>query len=351
MQSQDAQKYAQINVPDWRTSLKYNNRRTYAVIATFMLIYVMLGFVIDILVVHNMYPHLPLSLCANRLWSGHTFPLASTILLSIGVLSLMITYIFYNRIMLLGTEYREVNPATAKTPAEKTLCDVIEEMKIASGISYMPKIYIIDAPYMNAFASGYNEKSAIIAVTQGLLDKLNRAELQAVVAHELTHIRHQDIKLSLTVAVLSNLLLIVLDMLFYSVLYRRDSKQNNQLFIIILILRYTLPIITLILFLFLSRTREFMADAGAVELMRDNGPLAQALLKIEADSQANNEIYQKTYRGTAHEQVRQTAYFFDPTNISSVHFSAHNLFDTHPSTDARLKALGFTEMIKKRSEL
>jgi heat shock protein HtpX len=340
MQSQDAQKYAQINVPDWRTSLKYNNRRTYGVITTFMLIYLVLGFIIDIVVVHNMHPHLSLSQCASRLWSGQIFPFASTILLSVSVLSLMITYIFYNRILLLGTEYRAINPSTAKTAAEKTLCDVIEEMKIASGIRYMPKIYIIDAPYMNAFASGYNEKSAIIAVTQGLLDKLNRAELQAVIAHELTHIRHQDIKLSLTVAVLSNLLLIVLDMLFYSVLYRRDSKQNNQLFVIILILRYTLPIITLILFLFLSRTREFMADAGAVELMRDNGPLAHALLKIEADSQTNQESYQKAYLSTAHEQVRQTAYFFDPAHISSLH-SAHHFFDTHPSTDERLKALGF----------
>ena len=87
----------------------------------------------------------------------------------------------------------------------------------------MPKVYVIDADYMNAFASGYSEKSAMVAITQGLISKLNRAELQAVMAHELSHIRHMDIKLTLMAAVLSNITLIVIDLLFRSVIFGQGS--------------------------------------------------------------------------------------------------------------------------------
>jgi len=166
--------------------------------------------------------------------------------------------------------------------------------------------------------------------------------LQAVMAHELSHIRHHDIKLTLTVVVLSNLILMVLDMLFYSMLYKRERRDNNALFAVIMILRYVLPLLTVIFALFLSRTREFMADSGAVELMRDNEPMARALLKIQEDHVTHAEEYSREYGQTAHEQVRHEAYLFDPSGIDPTK-SLSNLFSTHPDISARLKALGFNQ--------
>jgi heat shock protein HtpX len=219
-------------------------------------------------------------------------------------------------------------------------------MKIAAGMRYMPKVYLIEADYMNAFASGYSEKSAMIAITRGLLQKLDREELAAVMAHELSHIRHGDIKLTLIASVLSGLMLIVVDLLFYNVIFggRRRGGGGNQLLMVIILLRYLLPIITVLLMLFLSRTREYMADAGSVELMRDNHPLGRALLKISNDHQDNLTTYQQEYGRTRHEDIRRAAYIFDPISIKAdpvVSFTS--LFSTHPSIPSRLRKLGFTE--------
>jgi heat shock protein HtpX len=180
----------------------------------------------------------------------------------------------------------------------------------------------------------------MVAITRGLMQKLDRAELQAVMAHELSHIRHHDIKLTLMVAVLSNILLIVIDVLFYAVLFKRDRRDDNPLLMVIIVLRYVLPVLTLILALFLSRTREFMADSGAVELMRDNEPMARALLKISQDHNMHAEDYATAYGQTAHEEVRRPSYLFDPSSIDPVK-SLSDTLSTHPSIEKRLIALGF----------
>ena len=194
---------------------------------------------------------------------------------------------------------------------------------------------------MNAFASGYSEKSAMVAITRGLMEKLNRAELQAVMAHELSHVRRQDTKLTLMVAILSNILLLVIDILFYTVVFKRDDRRSdNRLLIVIMVLRYVLPLITVVLALFLSRTREYMADAGAVELMRNNEPMASALLKIAEDHEVHAEEYEKAYGQTAHEQLRQESYLFDPSAIDPVK-SVSSGFSTHPSITERLNAIGY----------
>ena len=255
----------------------------------------------------------------------------------------MVTYAFYDKLMLMGTEYHEITPETSQNLQEKQLYHVVEEMKVAAGLQFMPKVFIIEANYMNAFASGYSEKSAMVAITRGLMEKLDRAEMQAVMAHELSHIRHHDIKLNLMVAVLSNILLIVIDMLFYSVIFGRDRKEDNRLVAVILILRYALPILTVLLTLFLSRTREYMADAGAVELMRDNEPMARALLKISSDHEAHADEYAQEYGQTAHEQVRHAAYLFDPKDVDPIK-SLQDAFSSHPNMNDRLKAIGFSKI-------
>lgn len=328
---------------DWRQQLTRNQQKTRWVIATFLAIYIAIGLLADVVILSAYYPKVPLGVCFYALVSFQAIPYATLIMAGIALISLMITYAMYDRIMLLGTDSREITPETARDLKEKQLYHVIEEMKVAAGLSFMPRVYLIEANYMNAFASGVSEKSAMVAITRGLMDKLDRAEMQAVMAHELSHIRHLDIKLTLMVAILSNILLIVVDVLFYSLLFKSDSddrRQDNRLFFVIMVLRYVLPLITVLLTLFLSRTREYMADSGAVELMRDNEPMARALLKISQDSEAHAAQYAHEYGQTAHEQVRQASYLFDPSSIDPVK-SLSSAFSTHPSIQDRLKAIGY----------
>lgn len=340
-----------IATADWRKTLRQNNFRTYVVILLFFLIYCGIGMLVDMYMGSVYYPRATIPELFQALITFQIFPLATCIMLAIAAVSLMISYAFYDKLMLLGTEYHEITPTTAQSVAEQQLYNVVEEMKIAAGLRYMPRVFIIDADYMNAFASGYSEKSAMIAITRGLMAKLNRDELQAVMAHELSHIRHLDIKLTLTASLLANLSLMVLDMLFYNMLYssnrrQSESRSGNSLAAIIMILRFLLPIISVLLLLYLSRTRELMADAGSVELMRANQPLASALMKISDDHTQNRDEYNAAYQHTPHENIRRESYIFDPlqAGIDST-TSISDIFSTHPSLEARLSALG----IKRRS--
>lgn len=325
---------------DWRTQLKRNERKTRFVIVSFIAVYAIIGLLVDVFLLQSSYPNASLGQCLYALLTFKVLPIATLMMAGVALVSLLITYSMYDRIMLLGTDYHEITPETAKNLQEKQLYNVVDEMKVAAGLQFMPKVFLIEANYMNAFASGYSEKSAMVAITRGLMEKLDRAELQAVMAHELSHIRHHDIKLTLMVAILSNILLIVLDIFFYNVLFNRERREDNRLVVIIMVLRYVLPFITLILALFLSRTREYMADAGCVELMRDNEPMARALLKISQDHQANADQYTQEYGQTPHEQVRQTSYLFDPSDIDPIK-SLSSAFSTHPTISERLKALGY----------
>ena len=342
----DSLKNFQAGTTNWRAIIKQNQRRTYGVMAVFILLYVLLGLLIDLFIYSNHYPNAPLSTIFQALVTFQITPVVTIITTLIAIVSLWVTFAFHRKLMLLGTVYREIPPQTAKTPQEKQLYNIVEELKIAAGLSTMPKVYIMDADYMNAFASGYSEKSAIVAITQGLLDKLNRDETQAVMAHEMSHIRHMDIKLTLMASVLSNLLLVIVDIFFWSAVFsggrRSEREGGNWLFIVIILLRYLMPIITVILMLFLSRTREYMADAGCVELTRENEPLARALLKIQSDHENNQMQYAKAYNQTPHEHVRREAYIFDPIKAGiEDRSSLSDFFSTHPSIQNRLKALGF----------
>lgn len=331
-----------VSAADWRKQIRQNERRTRMVILLFLGIYLALGLIIDVYL--NLLPNDPSPwVVLQELLTFQLMPFATLVMLLVAGLSLFITYMFHDRLMLLGTESREITSETAKSIQEKQLYHVVEEMKVAAGLNYMPRVFLIDADYMNAFASGYSEKSAMVAITRGLLNKLDRNELQAVMAHELSHVRHHDIKLTLTASVLSNLMLIAIDFLFYSMLFGRDDdrRSDNKFFLVIILLRYLLPLITVLLMLYLSRTRELMADAGCVELMRDNSPLARALIKIHTDHQENHDVYRAAYGKTPHEDVRRAAYLYDPVRagLEPVKTFA-SLFSTHPDLETRLSALG-----------
>lgn len=328
---------------DWRGQLRRNERRTRLVMIMFVVIYLGLGFLFDVYI--NAQPAFgsttapDLGQVVIALLTFHLIPYVTLITGAVATFSLWITFHFHRQLVMLGTNYKQVT-ATSTTLEEKQLYNVVEEMKVAAGLQFMPEIYIIDADYMNAFASGYSERSALVAITRGLLTKLDRSELQAVMAHELSHVRHQDIKLTLVATLLANFTLIIIDLLFYTIFL--GKKRDVRVEIVIILLRYILPLITIILLLYLSRTREYMADAGCVELMRDNGPLGRALLKIDGDHTANRESYAKAYATQGHEALRTTAYLYDPSLAGiSAGSGLTSLFSTHPSIKSRLAALGY----------
>jgi heat shock protein HtpX len=350
---------------DWRQTVKVNQRKTYVVIASFLVIFFILGILIDliwrinttdvIVTTYNAYGRpvhyseaMPIGELAIKLATFQIIPWATIVCTAVSVIWIFCTFAFYDKIMLAGTEYEEISP-NSNDPFARKLYNIVEEMKLAAGMSYMPKVYLIYANYMNAFASGFSEKSAMVAVTTALATKLNRSELQAVMAHELTHIRNQDIKLNLFTVVLSNMLMFMIEASFFSLLFsgnnrRNDRNSNNNnnimgiIFIVVMVLRYVLPIITTMLMLFLSRTREYMADAGAVELMRDNQPMASALIKINQGHTDPNTASE--YKQQANEQLRRASYIYDPSSALSAGESSSDFFSTHPSISKRLAAIG-----------
>lgn len=329
---------------DFRKILKINNRKTLYVISVFILMYVALGLLIDTYIYMGYYPNVSVKDILFALITFSLFPKVTLITAGVAIASLMITLFFHNKLMLLGTEYREVQASSQSLP-ESQLYHIVEEIKIAASLNFMPRVYLIEADYMNAFASGFSEKSAMVAITRGLMEKLTRSELQAVMAHEISHIRHMDIKLTLIASLLANLMLMVLDIFFYNIIFsskREDNRSRNSIAGIIMLLRYLLPVINVLLLLYLSRTREYMADAGSVELLRDNNPLASALLKIHRDHHQNLDVYNTAYQNTPHENVRREAYIFDPLQ-AGIHSQSSfaDLFSTHPRLEDRLAALGF----------
>jgi heat shock protein HtpX len=222
------------------------------------------------------------------------------------------------------------------------LFNIVEEMKIASGLPAMPKIYIIPDPAPNAFATGRSPQSASVAVTAGLLGRLNRDELQGVIAHEMSHILHRDI-LYVTLAgiMLGSIVLIsqvFLRSMFYSSAgsrrrYSSGGRGGGQAQLIMLaiaiIAAILAPIMAYLLYFALSRRREYLADAGAARLTRYPEGLASALEKIADDTSPQLATVNK---------VTAPMYIVNPfKKAKSMKLS--DLTSTHPPISERIKIL------------
>ncbi|RKY24300.1 MAG: peptidase M28 [Planctomycetota bacterium] len=223
------------------------------------------------------------------------------------------------------------------------LFNVVEEMKIAAALPAMPKIYIINDPAPNAFATGRSPKKASVAVTAGLLGRLNRDELQGVIAHEISHILHRDI-LFVTLAgiMLGSIVLlsqVFLRGMFYSSMtgsrrrYSAGSKGGGQAQLIMLIIAIVAailaPIMAHLLYFALSRRREYLADAGAARLTRYPEGLASALEKIAND---------KSPQLAAVNKVTAPMYIVNPFKKES-QMKLSDLTSTHPPISERIKIL------------
>lgn len=210
----------------------------------------------------------------------------------------------------------------------------VENLCIGAGIP-MPKIYIIDDSAPNAFATGRDLKHSVVCVTTGILEKLDKAELEGVIAHELSHVKNYDIRLMSIVVILVGLVALIADFFMRSLWFngQRKNRENNNaqgIFLMIgIVLAILSPIIAILIQLAVSRKREFLADASGSLLTRYPEGLASALEKIAKDK----EPLEVANNATAH------LYIANPFKgkISSNWFAS--LFNTHPSMEERIKIL------------
>ncbi|MBI5147950.1 MAG: M48 family metallopeptidase [Parcubacteria group bacterium] len=242
------------------------------------------------------------------------------------ILMNVLSYWFSDKIVLAMTRAKAVDRENAPE-----LYNIVENLTITAGLP-MPKVYLIPENAPNAFATGRNSKHAVVAVTEGLLERLDRSELEGVIAHELSHIGNRDMLLSTAVVVMVGLVSILSDMFLRSLYFggRRDRDSGGNIFAILAIIGAVLaPIAAVLIQLAISRKREFLADASGVLLTRYPEGLARALEKISTDRTpmcaASN--------ATAH------LWLDDPFKGKNKASFFRKLFMTHPPVEERIKAL------------
>ena len=210
------------------------------------------------------------------------------------------------------------------------LYNVVEEMAIASAVP-LPPVYLIEDTAMNAFATGRDPEHAALAITRGLRETLTRDELQAVIAHEMSHVRHYDIRLAMLLATLVGLVVLVCDSLPRTLRHAgrrsRGRRGGGAILILAIVLAIIAPFFAKFIQLAASRQREYMADAGAVELTRNPEAMILALKRLGGDK----EVLEVANRATAHMYIVQP--------IKKWEARAKGMFATHPSIDDRVRRI------------
>lgn len=238
------------------------------------------------------------------------------------------SYFYGDKLVLLTTG--------AKLADKKTYFNfytVTENLSVAAGLP-MPLVYVINDPSPNAFATGRDPKHAVVCATTGLLQIMDRTELEGVIAHEMSHIKNYDILLSSIVAVLVGTLALISDWVMRSMWWGRGSDDDNRgkgnpfLFILLIISMILTPIIATIIQLAISRKREYLADASAALLTRYPEGLARALEKL----QDNPTPMRRTTSSTAH------LFISNPFGKKKSSWFT-SLFSTHPPIEERIKIL------------
>ena len=230
-----------------------------------------------------------------------------------------------------------IQMATHSEPLErrdnKRVYNLTENLCMSVGMT-MPKLYIIESDALNAFASGINEKTFAITLTRGIINKLNDEELEGVIAHELTHIRNRDVRLLIVTIVFVGIFATIADLalrmllngggnMFSSRNRKNDKGGGAMLLLIILLVAGAIYFLSILFKLALSRSREYMADAGAVELTHNSMALASALRKISGHS---------TLKEVGNDEVKELFIDYKAEGFFS-------LFATHPPIEKRIQVL------------
>lgn len=237
----------------------------------------------------------------------------------------VLSYWFSHKIVLSMTGAKE-----ASREANRELWNIVENLSITAGLP-MPKLYIINDSVPNAFATGRDKKHAVVAVTTGLINVLDKNEMEGVIAHELSHIGNRDMLVSTVVVVLVGFITLMADMFLRSQLFggggdrdRGDGRVQGILMIVGLVLMILSPIIATLIQLSISRKREYLADASGALLTRYPEGLASALEKISAHS------------GKMKKANHATAHLFISNPFGS---KIRGLFSTHPPVEKRVELL------------
>ncbi|VVB82842.1 Protease HtpX [uncultured archaeon] len=238
-----------------------------------------------------------------------------SIIFSIGYL--LISYYNSDKIAIMSVGAKE-----AKRGDYKQYYDIVEGLTIASGLP-MPKLYIMNSEQINAFASGRNPEHAVVCVTEGALKKLDKKELEGVLAHELGHVGSYDIRYMTLVAVMVGMISIISEIFLRSLWFRgnNDDSKGNAIFVIIgIVLAILAPIVVYFVQLAISRKREFNADASAVKFTRYPPGLIGALKKIKLENQPEKKI----------NKAVAPLFFANPFK---------DIGSTHPDIDKRIQVL------------
>lgn len=262
--------------------------------------------------------------------------------LNLGTMSIVIALIF-SIASAWGSYYYSdkivlsVNKARPATKEEDLkLVNILDALMVTSDLPVKPRLYVVEDAQPNAFATGRNPQNAVICVTTGLLEKLDYYELEGVIAHEMSHIKNYDIRLSCIVSVMVGFIVVISDMFSRALFWGgirdndsdSDSKGNAILMVIGLVFLILSPIFGSLMQLALSRKREFLADSTAVEFTRNPEGLISALEKLENDP---NEL---EYANSATANM----YIVNPFKKNGKKKTT-NIWSTHPSTSDRIEAL------------
>ncbi len=248
----------------------------------------------------------------------------------IAIVMSLATYYSGDRLVLAVSGAREVDERTAPQ-----LVNVVREMALAANVP-MPRVYLIEDTAPNAFATGRDPAHASVAATTGLLEKLDREELQGVIGHELSHVRNLDIRFSLLVGVLVGMIALLADFFLRFTFWGGGRRSRDRggggglqalVFVVAIVLAILAPFISRLVQLAVSRQREYLADASSVELTRNPYGLERALATIASD----REVLEVANRATQH------LYFTNP--IKKFEERASGLFSTHPSITTRINRL------------
>jgi len=261
---------------------------------------------------------------------GLPYPFAPLLIIPF-LLYALFSYYSSSRVALSISQAREVTKAE-----EPDLYNSVENLCIGAGLP-MPKVYVIEDASPNAFATGRDPKHASVAVTRGLLQKLDHAELQGVIGHELSHVGNYDTRLMTVVVVLVGVAALVGDLAFRLTLFGAGTRPGNRdrsggsgvilIYAIALAGAILAPIAAQLIQLAISRQREYLADASGALLTRDPEALARALEKISADPVPLHEANKATAHLWIANPLREHASFLN------------NLFDTHPPIGDRIRIL------------
>jgi len=231
-----------------------------------------------------------------------------------------------------------INSATGSRPLErkenKRVYNLVENLCIANGMR-MPKINVIEDDSLNAFASGINDNTYTVSLSRGIINRLSDDELEAVIAHELAHIRNRDVRLLIISIIFVGIFAFIANVAFRSLLYgsmgrnRNSGKNNAPVILIIIVLSAVAYFISLLLRFGISRSREYMADAGAAEMTRKPWALAGALRKISGDP---------LIEAVKNQDVAQM-FIENPRLSGKKGFSLGSIFATHPPIEKRIAVL------------